>query len=78
MSYFNFFKSAILVSSVWLNVDVFTAFFTCCEDYYTINKSEQCVVFTHTDVVSWVEFSTSLTYDDVTSFASCTTEYFYA
>ena len=27
----------LLVSSVWLNVDVFTAFFTCCEDYYTIN-----------------------------------------
>ncbi len=39
----------------------------------TIYQSEKSVVLTHTDVVTRVEFSTSLTNDDVTGFTYLTT-----
>ena len=38
-------------------------------------KAKKSVVFSHTDVITRVEFSTSLTNDDVTCFASFATKY---
>lgn len=45
------------------------------ELYSSVYQSEKSVVLAHTDVFTRVEFSTSLTNDDVTCFASFATKY---
>ena len=45
------------------------------ELYSSVYQSEKSVVFTHTDVFTRMEFSTSLTNDDVTCLASFATKY---
>lgn len=52
-----------------------SVFFTYFELYSSVYQGEKSVVFTHTDVVTRMEFSTSLTNDDVTCLASFATKY---
>jgi hypothetical protein len=59
----------LLVSLVGLYIDVLATLFAGCEYYNTVNKSEQCVVFTHTYVKTWVVLSATLALDDVAGFA---------
>lgn len=42
------------------------------------NKGEECIVFTATYIVAWVNGCTTLTVNDVPSFYSLTTEFFTA
>ena len=47
------------------------------ELYSTVNKCVECVVRTHTHVLTGMVYCTSLTYDDVTGLAYLTAENLY-
>ncbi len=55
-------------------VDELTTVFAFREDYCAINKSVKSVVFTHTNVFTWVVNCATLTFDNVTSFSKLTAE----
>ena len=57
------------------NRNISSVFFAYLETNCTIYQSEKSVVFTHSDVFTRMEFSTSLTNDDVACFASFATKY---
>jgi len=45
------------------------------EAYLTVNKSVKCVILTHSNVQTWVVYSTSLTNEDVASLYCLITEF---
>ena len=44
------------------------------ENHDTVHQSEQCVILTHTYILTWVVYGTTLTNQDVTSLSKLTTE----
>ena len=60
-----------------LYVDKFATLFAGCEYDSTIDKCEESVVFTHTDVETGMVNSATLTLDDVSCFAEGATEDFH-
>ena len=58
--------------------NVALVFATFLETYSTVYQCVKSVVTTHTYIVTWVMNCSSLTNNDVTSFASFATEYLYA
>jgi len=46
--------------------------------HYTIDQSEECMVFAHAHIFSGMMYGSALTHENVTSFCSLTTEYLHA
>lgn len=60
----------------WLHVDELATAFTFSKVYGPINQCKQSVVFTHTNIQTWMVNCTTLTFDDVACFSKLTTEDF--
>ena len=44
------------------------------ENHDTVHQSEQCVILTHTNILTWVVYGTTLTNQNVTILSELTTE----
>lgn len=60
-----------------LHVDELAAILTCGESYYTIDKGEEGMILTHTDVETGMVNSATLALEDVTGFAVRSTKNFH-